>query len=77
MNCPHCNATTIRKHAQQDLVQSMDLSNGNKVTTLLTLPNNSYIRQISSDGKIALVNQAPPGSKSPLHQARASSMVRI
>jgi WD40 repeat protein len=51
---------------QQDLVQSIDFSNGNKVTTLSTLPNNSSIGQISSDGKIALVNQAPPGSKSPL-----------
>ena len=54
----------IGSQQQLNLVQSIDLSNGNNVTTLLTLPYNSFIRQISYDGKIALVEKAAPGGKS-------------
>ncbi|HEY0753782.1 MAG TPA: hypothetical protein VGD98_07460 [Ktedonobacteraceae bacterium] len=49
------------------LVQSMDLSNGNQITTLATFPGNSVIiNQLSPDGKLALVEQANAikGSKS-------------
>ncbi|MBA2679442.1 MAG: hypothetical protein H0U76_13715, partial [Ktedonobacteraceae bacterium] len=49
---------------QLNLVQSMDLSNGNKITTLATFPYNTIVGPVSPDGKTALVYQGNVTQKS-------------
>ena len=43
---------------QLDLIKMVNFSNGNQITTLATFPYNTFVDQVSPDGKVALVYHA-------------------